>query len=142
MSTTATISEAAADRTQLQNKESPEKKELWFIPSFNAGDLDGVMAHFEPGAVLVTETGAVVAGLDGVREAFREAMWNKLTMAGTTVRIVQAGGVALLYFDWALTEYGGTQVSAEGTAVTVLRRRDDGRWFVVVEDPFSRAAQL
>ena len=141
MSTTATIIEAAGPEAQLQNADVPAKKELWFVPLFNAGDLDGLMAHFEPETILVTEPDAVVAGLDEVREVFREIMWNKLTMTGTTTRIVRSGDLALLYFDWTLTEYAGTHVSAEGTAVVVMRRQDDGKWLVVIDDPFSLVAR-
>ncbi len=138
---TATISEAAGSHAHPQDADGPEKNELWFVPLFNAGDLDGLMAHFDPDTVLVTESDAVVAGLEGVREVFREIMWNKLTLAGRTTRIVRSGDVALLYFDWALTDFGGTQVSAEGTAVAVLSRQDDGKWLVAIKDPFSLLAR-
>lgn len=136
MSTTAAIQESAGSPAQGPDTDGPEKKELWFVPPFNAGDLDGLMAHFELDTVFVTAAGTVVAGLDGVREVFREALWNKLTVAGTTTRIVRAGEVALLYFDWTLTALGSLE-AAEGTAVVVMRRRDDGKWLVAIKDPFS-----
>ena len=111
------------------------------FPLFNAGDLDGLMTHFAPDAVLVTEPDAVASGLDAVREVFREILWNKLTMAGTTTRIVRSGDLALLYFDWTLTDFASTQVSAEGMAVVVMRRQDNGTWLVIIDDPFSLVAR-
>ena len=49
----------------------PEQIHRLFEQAFNAADLEGLLALYEPDATLVPQPGVVVEGIDGIREALR-----------------------------------------------------------------------
>ena len=80
------------------------------------------------GAVLLTMTGALLVVLE------REA--------DITDRVRAAGDTALVSNRWRLTGAtpDGTPVEMAGTSADVLRKRPDGTWGIVIDDPWGSAA--
>jgi ketosteroid isomerase-like protein len=136
MSTAATTATREALRA-VPGVHAPEPKEEWFLAPFNAGDLDGVMALFEPEAACVTADGAVARGND-IRAFLGGLIAQRLRMSGRTTKVMVCGDLALLTFAWKLagTTSEGAPVEHGGTAVLVLRRRDEATWGIVLEHPF------
>ena len=120
---------------------TPKQCDDLFARCLNAGDVDGVVALYEPKGCLVLEAGVIARGPRAIRKAIATfaAMKPKLQMNVT--RIVKAGDdVAVLYNDWSLTGTGadGTPFTDRGKATEIVRRQRNGTWKFVVDDPRAR----
>ena len=120
---------------------TPEECDRLFAQHVNTGNLDALVALYEPRATFVPQQGSPVTGTAGIREALAgfAAMKPKLTMNVT--KVVSAGDdLAVLYNDWSMSATGadGAAVSGSGKAIEIVRRQPDGTWRFVVDDPFGR----
>jgi uncharacterized protein (TIGR02246 family) len=101
-----------------------------FFDAFNRGDLDAIMALYEPKATMVPQPGQTAEGLVAIREALSHfpAMKPSLTMEKKS--LVIAGDIAQLIVKARLLGKGsdGAPVRMEHTSSDVLRRQVDGRW--------------
>lgn len=121
--------------------QKPEEVHRLFEQAFNAGDLDALMALYEPAASLIPTPGQLVSGTEAVRAALAGYLAVKGRLAIETHRIVPAGDVALMYGRWTLTGTGpdGAPITMGGRNTEVVRRQPDGGWRYVVDDPFGEA---
>lgn len=119
---------------------TPQELHTLFVENFNAGNLDGLMALYEPGAVIVSEPGgpsthsrqALRAGLEGYL-----ALKAQITLE--TIMAVQADDLALLRSEWRLTGTGpdGKPVDMTHQSAEIGRRGPDGVWRYVIDHPFG-----
>jgi uncharacterized protein (TIGR02246 family) len=119
----------------------PEDMHRAFTTAFNAGDLDALMALYEPGASLAPAPGQTVSGVDAIRIALAAFLALRGRMTITTLRIVPAGDLALLHGSWTLvgTDPDGKAVELTGRDAEVVRRQDDGGWRFIIDNPFGDA---
>jgi ketosteroid isomerase-like protein len=96
-----------------------------------AGDLDGVMALYEDGAVFADLSGAV-RGVDEIRAAHRRFLDEGNTLALDRAVTFEAGGIALVHWAWAVTGTDGSTM--RGTSAEVLRRQPDGEWKYLLDN--------
>jgi uncharacterized protein (TIGR02246 family) len=120
---------------------APEELASLRMERFNAGDLEGLAALYEPDARMVAEPGRVVSGRLMIR-----AMYDAFMAGGTRIeiaprRMLTGTDVALVSNDWHITGTNpdGSPVQARGTSEEVLRRQPDGTWLYAIDDPFSRS---
>jgi ketosteroid isomerase-like protein len=117
----------------------PQDAHARFAVAYNAGDLEGLLALYEPDAATVLEPERVVASTAAIREALEEflALWGTIALATGTV--VRAGELALLHGSWTLQGTGadGSPVSLGDRTSEVARRQADGSWRYVIGDPYS-----
>jgi uncharacterized protein (TIGR02246 family) len=116
---------------------TPEALMRAFTDRVHAGDLDGLVALYEPSAVFEPQPGVVVCGRDAIRQALAELLALRPTMVTNTVQVLQADDVALVVNEWNLTGTGpeGTEVRQGGRSADVVRRQTDGSWHVLVDKP-------
>jgi uncharacterized protein (TIGR02246 family) len=107
--------------------------------AFNGGDLEGVMRAYETGAVVVGQPGARVTGDQPLRDMFAGFIAAKARFTFFGHDVVQAGDLAVHYTPWRMigTAPDGSALNADGLSVAVLRRQPDGRWLMVIDDPFG-----
>ena len=120
---------------------TPEDIDRLFAERMAAGDVDGVVALYEPGGGLVSFDGIVTTGPGPIREALARLAAMRPRMTMNLVRIVRsAGDFALVYNDWKMSavDPDGRPVTMEGRAVELSRRQPDGSWLFVLDDPFGR----
>lgn|SRR5437879_6037435 len=117
----------------------PEDMPATFESAFNTGDIDQVLALYEPDAVLVPEPGQVVHGTAAIREALLGFLALKLPIRLERKRVLQTGDLALVSSTWTLSGAGpdGSAVNLGGNTTEVVRRQSDGTWRYVIDDPFS-----
>jgi uncharacterized protein (TIGR02246 family) len=118
---------------------SPEDTIRSFSELIGEGDLDALVRMYEPDAAFVPEPGTSVSGRESIRAALRPFLALKPRMTGQVESVVQAGATALVTNRWALTGEGpdGSPVRLSGVSADVLRRRDDGSWGIVIDDPWG-----
>ena len=64
-------------------------------------------------------------------------------MTGTVEGGLMAGDTALVAHRWRMeaTAPDGTEMRQGGLSADVLRRRPDGSWAVVIDDPYGAGAE-
>jgi uncharacterized protein (TIGR02246 family) len=119
---------------------SAEECDALFERHLNAGDLDALVALYEPGATLVGTDGPAV-GQAAIREALAPLIAAKARITMRVVRIERAGDdLAALYNDWTASGTGqdGATVEMTGKAIEIVRRQPDGTWRFAIDDPYGR----
>jgi len=107
--------------------------------AFHRGDIDGIMRTYEPGAVVVAQPGTPISGTPALRAMFAGFVAAKAHFTFLGHEVIQAEDVALHLTPWRMAGVApdGKAVEARGLSVAVLRRQPDGRWLMVIDDPFG-----
>lgn len=92
----------------------------------NAGDLDGIVALYEPDAILTFDREHPAIGHEAIRVAFADLLATNVTFSAEGQRpFVQAGDLAV-----TSATFGPTAFTCE-----VARRQPDGSWRWVIDIP-------
>jgi len=113
-----------------------------FAECLSAGDVDGALALYADDATFVVRPGEVVRGGDAIRAALAQFAALEPEMEGEKVKVIEAGDTALVVNRWSLrgTTPDAQPLEMAGTSADVLRRQDDGRWLVAIDDPWGLGA--
>ena len=122
-------------------KTRPEATIERFSELIAEGDLDAVMELYEPDSTFAPQPGQTVTGHNEIRAALESFLAVKPRMDGTIEKVLEAGDTALVANLWRLTGTApdGSPVEMAGTSADVLRRRPDGSWGIVIDDPWGAA---
>ena len=118
---------------------TPEEIDSLFAQALNAGNVDALVALYEPQASLMPSPGALVAGTAAIREALAAFVAGKPAMQIAPRLVSQSGDLAVVTAKWqlAMTGQDGKPVQMQGQSVEVVRRQSDGRWLFVIDLPFG-----
>jgi uncharacterized protein (TIGR02246 family) len=124
-----TITEVATSPTHLMSL---------FAQRAAAGDVDGLMALYEPDAVFEPQLGTVLRGDDAIRAALTAfaAMRPTIEYTGEADCVI-VDDIAIVANTWTVTGRlpdGGTHREA-GLSADVLRRQPDGSWLILIDQP-------
>jgi ketosteroid isomerase-like protein len=109
----------------------PQHLECLLVSRENAGDVDGMIALYEPQAVLDSGEGQLICGRERIREFYSE-----LVAAGRKFEMGEQRA-AMVSGELALT----STLLPDGTVTAeVARRQNDGTWLWVI-DRFSISSQ-
>src|SRR5918995_5810474 len=119
----------------------PEATIERFSQLLAAGDLESMVALYEPDATFVPQPGEIVSGRDAIRSALSGFLAVKPRMTGQIEKVLRTGDTALVANRWKLsgTAPDGSPVELAATSADVLRRRPDGSWGIVIDDPWGAA---
>jgi ketosteroid isomerase-like protein len=92
-----------------------------FEQAFNAGDIEALMALYEPDAALVPQPGAIAEGSAAVRESLRWFLDRGGRISLETKLVLRVGDLAYLANRWALT--GGTMPDGSPAKLGATRPR-------------------
>jgi ketosteroid isomerase-like protein len=102
----------------------PEDLERMYVERVNAGDIEGLVALFEPDAVIAYAPGQVATGSQAIRQMFTDFVASGVTLTlGDQQPTLRAGDLAL-----TSTRLNSGQVTAE-----IARRQPDGTWRWVID---------
>ena len=104
----------------------PEDLGRYFLERANAGDVEGLVALYEPGAVLASPSGRLATGHDEIRQVYAELLADKPSFSSAGQLPVIRNG------DLALTS---TRLPGGGATVEVARRQADGTWRWIIDQP-------
>ena len=107
----------------------PNDLEKFFVERANAGDVEGLVALYEPNAIVAYGDGEVAMGVGQIRDFFVRFLANRSKLEPS----IQAE--ALSSGDLALTS---SRLSNGDVTAEVARRQPDGSWLWVV-DQFALA---
>jgi uncharacterized protein (TIGR02246 family) len=120
-------------------REPEEAHRLWG-ERFRAGDLEGLMALYEPNATLVPQPGQAASGAAAIREALGGFLGLKATFDWVDTKpAIRSGDLALLHSRWTLSGTGpdGSPLNLGGTTADVVRRQADGTWLFAIDNPWG-----
>jgi len=103
----------------------PVEAHVLFQKAFNAGDLQGLMALYEPDAVLIPQPGAEpIRGTQAIRSALEGFLALKGKVELQSKHVVQYGDIALLRSAWRIRGTGpdGKPVEMSHGSAEVVRR--------------------
>jgi uncharacterized protein (TIGR02246 family) len=121
---------------------TPEECDHLLSEYLAAGDLDAIVALYEPGAAFVTQDREVKVGRDAIRDAFSELVALQPQLRSNIVMTLRNGDdLAVLYNDWTMSVRtpDGQTTEMAGKAIEVVCRQGDGSWKFAVDDPFARS---
>ena len=117
---------------------SPAHLMTLFAQRIAAGDVDGLIALYEPDAVFEPQPGTVLRGADQIRPALAglAALRPEITYAGEP-DVVIVDDVAMVSNAWTMSatlpDGGGHREG--GLSADVLRRQPDGSWLILIDQP-------
>ena len=123
----------------------PEQNEVLKVilnmtEAFHKKDLEGVLASYEPNAVIVFAPEKPSSGVDAISEGFRQffAVNPKFEYFGHEVFL--NGNLAMHFAPWTMTGKTpeGNEIKQSGLSVVVLRKQPNGKWLMVFDNPFGQ----
>jgi ketosteroid isomerase-like protein len=112
-----------------------------FSELLEAGRLDDLLNLYEEGAKFVPAPGRVVSGRASIRQELAQLAAMGPRMSGRVEQVLEAEDTALVAYRWQMRASApdGTPIRQGGLSADVLRRRPDGSWGVVIDDPYGAA---
>lgn len=131
----------SGDGTKVGNETAAETPDL-YARRFNGGDLEGLLELCDPEIAVVPEPGAEPRhGTDAAREMLGNFLAMRPTLKFGDRVAIEAGDTALVLSRWTLngTAPDGSTLNLAGMASDVMRRGSDGRWRVLIDNPWGTA---
>jgi ketosteroid isomerase-like protein len=121
-----TQSKQSSKPMNLEPASCPEDLAKFFILRANAGDVEGLVALYEPDAALACRDGQTEIGTKAIRHFYTELLATRPQFAaGEQATPLQNGDVAL-----TSSRLGNGDITAE-----VARRQSNGMWLWAVDQP-------
>lgn len=113
---------------------------LGMTEAFHKKDINGVLASYEPGAVIAFAPGKPVSGVNAIREGFNGFFLLNPAFTYSDHEVFVSGDLAIHFAPWSMTGKmpDGDQVHKNGLSVAVLRKQADGKWLMVFDNPFGQ----
>jgi ketosteroid isomerase-like protein len=105
---------------------APEDLARLLVERINVGDLDGVVALYEPDAILALPDGGVAEGEEAIRRFYSDLLATRPTFSPGEQ------SPPLRWGDLALTS---TRLVGGGATAEVARRQADGSWRWIIDRP-------
>jgi ketosteroid isomerase-like protein len=113
-----------ADTGTPERALQPEDLDRLFLRRANAGDVDGVVALYEPHAVLAVPPGQLAIGSAAIRAVYADLLAGRPRFTGEIRPAIRNGDLAI------------TSTTRAGDAtVEVARRQPDGTWLWMIDQP-------
>jgi uncharacterized protein (TIGR02246 family) len=121
--------------------DTPEGTVEHFSELLGQGRVDAMLELYEQDAAFVPEPGRAVSGRESIRPELEQFVAIEPRMNGSVEKVLQAGDTALVVYRWHLegTAPDGAPIRMDGISTDVLRRRPDGSWGVIIDDPYGAA---
>ncbi len=113
-------------RSAVRKAREPEELARLFLEQANQGNVEGLVALYEPGAVLALPDGRVAVGAQEIRRFYAALLASRPHFEPGTQRAALRSG------DLALTS---SQLTTGAVTAEVARRQADGSWRWVIDQP-------
>ena len=117
---------------------NPVELDQLFGQALNSGNLEGLLALYEPDASFIPEPGKEVHGKEAIRLALEGFLAMKPNITLDTKVLAQTADVSLCTANWHLTGTGPDgPVELNGQTAEVARKQPDGSWLFIIDNPFG-----
>jgi uncharacterized protein (TIGR02246 family) len=118
---------------------TPEQVLESIVRGINSGDLESLMPLYEDEAAFATEPGSLAHGAPGIGEALMGFIEMKGKLDIDVTRVLEVDDLALVIGVWSFDGTGpdGESVHLAASNADVLRRRADGTWRFVIDNPWG-----
>jgi uncharacterized protein (TIGR02246 family) len=108
--------------------------------AFHRKDMDGILASYEPNAVIVFEPEKPVSGRETIIQEFMSFFAVNPKFQYPDHEVFINGDLAMHFAPWTMTGNApdGTEIEQSGLSVVVLRKQPNGRWLMVFDNPFGQ----
>jgi uncharacterized protein (TIGR02246 family) len=109
------------------------------VEAINRADLNGAVSLYEKDAVLVAQPGQIARGASELKKALAGFIAMKAALRSEAQQVVEGADVALYVGRWSLrgTDPAGRPVAMNGESTDILRRQEDGRWLIALDNPWG-----
>jgi ketosteroid isomerase-like protein len=115
-----------SSRETNERAQNPEDLARFFVERVNAGDVDGLVALYEPEAILVGPQGQVMKGAKAIRGFYSALLKSRPTFQpGDQRPALQNGGLALT----------SSRLTNGIVTAGVAREQPGGSWRWVIDQP-------
>ncbi len=127
---------------KMENNFNAEQQKVYNVivnmtNAFVKKDIDGVLATYEDGAIVMFEPQKPVSGKDNLRTVFTQfvTMNPIFTYSGHEVYI--SGEIATHIAPWKMVGQlpDGNKIEQSGLSIAVLRKQADGNWLMIQDNP-------
>jgi ketosteroid isomerase-like protein len=115
---------AMLDTGERERPVEPEDLGRLFLQRAGAGDVEGIVALYEPEAVLAAPGGGVAVGTDAIRAVYQSLLASRPRFSGAVQPALRCGDLAL-----TSTRFPG------GATTEIARRQPDGSWLWAADQP-------
>jgi ketosteroid isomerase-like protein len=117
----------------------PEEMNGAFAEAVNSGDLERVLALYEPEALLAPRPRERARGSREIRTALAELLALGGELESRNIWCMQVGELALLQGEWHLrgTAPDGSLLELASRTAEVVRQQPDGTWLYVIDHAFA-----
>lgn len=145
MAQTTASSKNNQTNKNMENNFNPEQKKVFstiqrMVAAFEKKDIEGVLATYEPDAIVMFEPQKPVHGRETLRATFTQfvGMNPKYTFGGHEIFI--SGNIATHVAPWSMIGQlpDGTKIEQSGLSVAVLRKQADGTWLMIQDNPHGQ----
>jgi ketosteroid isomerase-like protein len=121
---------------------APEDLNDLYNEAFRAGDIERLLALYEPDSVLAPTPDARIRGRLAIRERLSRLLVLKGELRAEKSSCVECEGLAVLRAKWQFTgtDSAGRNVELSGTSLKVARRQADGSWLYAIDLPTGGSA--
>ena len=117
---------------------SPWEVHAQFEAAFNAHDIEGLLALYEPNATLIVGS-RPVHGRESIGTSFQSLLASGPEIRLRTLAVIESGeGLALLHGEWEVqrSKFAESQLATQGVSAEVIRRQSDGTWLFIIDNPY------
>jgi ketosteroid isomerase-like protein len=113
--------------------ETPEEICRLFQRHMREGDIDAMLALYEPSVAFRNRSGEVRRGKEELREELLPFAAARANFEFEVLEVIQAGDVALMHTSWRISMPAPVSLYV----LEVARRQPDGTWRWVIGDPYT-----
>ena len=108
--------------------------------AFQNKDIDKVMSCYEPNAVVVFEPELPVSDTNILKEMFTAMSMVNPVFSYSGHEVFITGNIATHIAPWKMTGKApdGTEIKQSGLSIAVLRKQDDGKWLMILDNPHGQ----
>jgi len=137
------ISIAASEEEKTMNNEETKVLEAIeaMTSAFHKKDMDGVLTSYEDGAAIMFEPGTRISDPALLRQMFEGAFQlNPKFNYPKGHEVYISNDIALHLAPWMMKGKApdGTDIEQGGLSVAVLRKQENGKWLLVLDNPHGQ----
>ena len=100
--------------------------------------FDEAMQLYADDCVMIEKPNVVLKGKDAIRQSLQAMVDSGSVLSVQMQDAVIIGDIAYSISDWQITKNGATVAVGKGT--DLLRKTQDGRWLMALDNPFGANA--